>query len=155
MIKYSNDKIPIAFQIDEEDNERVSKYNWYSNKGYIRAKIRIFYNGIDIGGETSKLHSFLMGKAPEGKEWDHKNQNKLDYRKENLRSVTHTINVRNSSLRSDNTTGYRGILLTWKGQYYVDISSNKKRHYLGTFDDLEEAISARKAGEVKYWGDQR
>jgi hypothetical protein len=34
---------------------------------------------------------------------------------------------------------------------YIDV--DKKRHYLGTFKTIEEAIAARKAAEKKYWGE--
>jgi len=42
-----------------------------------------------------------------------------------------------------------------KKKWIARIRVREKLHYLGTFDTIEEAAAARKAGVDKYWGDER
>ena len=87
---------------------------------------------------------------------DHINRNPSDNRLVNLRNVTQKQNGQNRSKSSNNMSGYPGV--SWKKQnskWVARIRHNYKHIHLGSFDDLEEAISARKAGELKYWGHHR
>ncbi|MFJ7954186.1 hypothetical protein ACIQZG_22040 [Lysinibacillus sp. NPDC096418] len=56
--------------------------------------------------------------------------------------------------RKDNKTGVKGVSLikTRSGaeRYRSTITVKGKLHYLGTYETLAQAISARKAGEKKY-----
>ena len=55
-----------------------------------------------------------------------------------------------------NTSGYVGIHLDKnRNEWYVDISSNKKRIFLGRYKDLKDAIIARYEWEVKNYGINR
>lgn len=149
MIVYSN-KWKIPFQIDEEDYESVSRYSWCID-GYPRTSVRADWGGL----RAIRLHEFLMGKPPEGKEWDHINQDKLDNRRENLRAVIPTINQRNRRLLSTNTSGCTGVFSLLDGRWSSTIIAYGVCYQLGRFDSYEEAVEARKAGEEKYWGSER
>lgn len=50
-------------------------------------------------------------------------------------------------LRSDNKTGYTGVTLTRDGRYVASIGFKGKRYYLGRYEKLQDAVSARKKGE--------
>lgn len=52
--------------------------------------------------------------------------------------------------RVDNTSGHTGIYKRGKS-YRASIMFMGKKHYLGAFQKIEEAISARKAAEEKYF----
>lgn len=54
--------------------------------------------------------------------------------------------------KMDNKSGARGVWLTKSGKYHAVISVNNKRHCLGTYDDLEDAVRARHEAEMKYFG---
>ena len=50
-----------------------------------------------------------------------------------------------------NKTGYAGVYLK-DGKYAAQINVNKTRIHLGTFDTIDDAASARRDAELKYWG---
>ena len=85
---------------------------------------------------------------------DHTNRIRTDNRISNLREVTNKQNGQNRSKRSDNTSGHPGVvwhkrISKWRAQ----IKHNQKLIYLGLFENLEDAVSARKAAEKLYWAD--
>ena len=153
MIVYTN-KHKIPFQIDEDDYEIVSRYSWHLEHGYPATNIRCYYNGLWISSRTLRLHQFLLGKAPEGLEWDHIDQDKLNNQRKNCRAVTRQINSRNTN-PFDNIFGYRGIQYNFYS-YVVSITTIvNEKIYLGSYLILEDAIAARKAAEILYWGDTK
>lgn len=48
-------------------------------------------------------------------------------------------------------TGVRGVTLTATGKYKAVITCQKQRHYLGTFESLDEAKKARERAEEEYF----
>lgn len=160
MICYTN-KHKIPFQIDDEDEESVSNYNWYIDRvdqGYPSTHIRVYGDGVFNGhtdNRTIRLHEFLMGRAPKGLEWDHKDQNSLNNCRSNLRLATPAMNKRNRRLDYRNTSGCKGVWQTESGRYRARIAVNGKVITLGMFDSYEEAKAARMNAEEMYWGDQR
>ena len=46
------------------------------------------------------------------------------------------------------TTGVRGVTLKKDGRYKAELTFQKKRHYLGVYRTLEEAVKARKQAEI-------
>lgn len=85
---------------------------------------------------------------------DHINRNRSDNRIANLREVSHKQNHQNASKPSNNTSGHTGV--TWRKQsakWQARIKHNYKMIHLGYFENLEEAIAARKAAEKLYWAD--
>ena len=87
---------------------------------------------------------------------DHINRIRTDNRICNLREATYTQNARNMSKASNNTSGHPGV--HWRSdraKWWALIESDGQKHYLGCYNTIEEAIAARKAGELKYWGAHR
>lgn len=69
-------------------------------------------------------------------EIDHDNRIRDNNRWVNLREATHSQNHANCGLRSDNTTGYKGVMLCkQKQKYHAVVVKNGKRHHAGYFDD--------------------
>lgn len=92
--------------------------------------------------------------APDGVQVDHINRNKLDNRRVNLRFATSLEQQINIGLRSDNTSGFRGVCWckrTNKFQSYIKL--NGINHYLGRYTDIKHAIEARCNAEVKLYGE--
>lgn len=86
---------------------------------------------------------------------DHINGDKLDNRIENLRVVTHTVNIRNVGLRATNKSGARGVsFYKPTGKWHARIHINDARIHLGFFNTKQEAIEQRKLAEWIFWGDE-
>lgn len=82
---------------------------------------------------------------------DHINQIKDDNRIVNLRAVSRTENLRNRKLPSNNTSGFIGV--GWVKQskrWCARITVKNKLIQLGSYTDISDAISARKAANIKY-----
>jgi len=117
------------------------------------------YPQVCIGKRPTRrhreLHTFLLGRAPSGMEWDHSNRNPLDNRRANLRAVPHLANVRNSGPRKNNTSGVRGV--SWyinrngKGRWVVSIRSGGRKQHIGYYGTIEAAAAARAAAEKRLW----
>lgn len=91
----------------------------------------------------------IYGEYPD--QIDHINGIKTDNRLINLRNVTKSVNMTNTKISSVNTTGTVGIYWSKSSKkWFSRIQKNKKVIHLGFFDDKEEAISVRKAAEIKY-----
>ena len=82
---------------------------------------------------------------------DHIDGDRTNNRFENLRDVTQSKNMRNSSIRSDNTSGVVGVYLEKKsGTWYAQIKTGGTVKHLGQFPSFEDAVAARAAAEIKY-----
>jgi HNH endonuclease len=97
---------------------------------------------------------WMTGEAPEYV--DHINRIRTDNRWANLRPATITQNAANTKLRSDNTSGYRGV--TWYAAYQkwmVRILNNGEDQFLGYHETLEDAVSAYEDAAEKAFGEFR
>lgn len=115
------------------------------------------YQQIGIQSRRYKAHRLAWlhthGVWPKA-QIDHINRIRTDNRISNLRDVSHKQNGQNRSTNSDNTSGHPGV--HWYKPYSkwrAEITHNQKNIHLGYFDDLEEAVAARKAAEKFYWAD--
>ena len=99
-----------------------------------------------------ELHRWIMDFPEKGKFVDHINHNTLDNRKENLRVVSNSDNLKNARTRIDNKTGHKGVSFDkTRNKWSVGIKVNYKKIFIGRFDNFEDAIKARKEAEIKYW----
>lgn len=135
------------FYVDLEDFEKVRKYYWSKDRdGYI----------VHTKGKSKiKLHRFVTN-CPDNLIPDHIHgkQSRNDNRKANLRLATISENGMNRALNVNNTSGTSGV--TWHKQikkWLVRIQVGGKRINLGTFDNLDDAVKARKEAEEKYFGE--
>jgi hypothetical protein len=74
---------------------------------------------------------------------DHIDRNKLNNRIDNLRLCTRPQNVVNSKVRSDNKSGYKGVV--WhkaSGKWQAQTMLKGKRLHLGLFNNPEDAALA-------------
>ncbi len=111
--------------------------------------------GITFCAAWLKFEGFLadMGVRPGKLELDRIN-NDGDYGPGNCRWATRTQQVRNQGLRSDNTSGVSGVYWNKRNKkWQVQITVSSKHIHLGYFADIENAIKARKQGEILYFGD--
>jgi hypothetical protein len=137
--------------IDLEDVENVSLYKWHSSP-----KTKYVQSSKTKNRPMLHLHHLVMNfNKSENKNLmvDHINRDRMDNRKENLRIVNFTENAINKGTQSNNTSGYPGIHFGKERQKWeASVKLNKRKIHLGRFDTLEEAVQARLAGEMKYFG---
>jgi hypothetical protein len=107
----------------------------------------IGYTVIQIGGRKLHAHRlawlYMTGEWPKC-EIDHINRVRSDNRFTNLRQATSTQNKHNTTDRITNTSGHRGV--TWhkhRNKWQAQISVAGTHHYLGMFDNIEDAVAAR------------
>ena len=74
-----------------------------------------------------------------------------NYKPNNCRFTNSSVQGLNKR-KMANKSGARGVWVTKSGKYHAVISVNNKRHCLGTFESLEDAIAARHEAELKYFG---
>lgn len=135
-----------TFLIDAEDLDKVSKYCWCENdQGYIRS---------NIGDRTYVLlHRFVLN-INDKRIIDHKNRNKKDNRKTNLRIANKQQNAINCGVYRNNTTGVKGVRKSKNGERYVSyIGKDDRIIHIGTYDTLEEARQARVEKEIELFGE--
>lgn len=87
---------------------------------------------------------------------DHIHGIKHDNRLCNLREATNSQNQRNRGPNKNNTSGYKGVHLDkQRNKWNAIIEHNKKKYFLGTFDNPEDAAIAYQAAAIRYHGDFR
>ena len=80
----------------------------------------------------------------------------LELSRENIKIVHDKYIKDDTSLlqinkRGHSNTGVKGVSRQKNGKYRADIYFQHKKYFLGRFDDLEDAIHARKEAEAKYF----
>jgi len=115
------------------------------------------YKEVGIKGKSYKVHRviYMMFNGYLPKEIDHIDNNKANNRIENLRDATSSQNNCNQKLKSNNTSGYKGVSwCKYKEKWTVRVTKNKKVKQIGYFDDLElaslVAIEARNKYHLEY-----
>lgn len=143
------------FWFDKEDYDVIKKYCWHYNcRGYLETN-------DSISKKQILLHRLVMGVTDPKVEVDHKRhpprrEHKVDNRKSNLRIVTHADNAKNHIIQINNTSGVSGVHFSKRDNKWIArISVNGSRIYLGSFDNKDDAIQARKEAEIKYFGEYR
>lgn len=80
---------------------------------------------------------------------DHINGIRDDNRIANLRDVRRTINQRNMKMKSNNTSGYNGVFRDLRrDKWGASICINNQKKHLGYFDDISDAVIARRNAET-------
>jgi HNH endonuclease/AP2 domain len=137
--------------------ERVDRA-WISRRvgkaaGTVNVKGYVVINLLGIPRLAQRLAFIWMtGEAPEFV--DHINRDRTDNRWANLRPATATQNLANGKLRSDNTSGYRGV--TWYKPYQkwmARILNKGDDHFLGYYDTVEEAAAVYERAAADLFGE--
>lgn len=123
------------------DNEAFTSTNGHGYKCGVILGIRI----------TAHRLIWMLEHGHEPDQIDHINGNRTDNRISNLRNVSKKENGRNLSISKRNKSGVTGVRFNQRrSKWEADIRVDRKLVFIGRFDKLEDAISARKAAEAKY-----
>lgn len=104
--------------------------------------------GITVCDRWNKFDNFIsdMGLRPDGMTLDRVDVNG-GYEPSNCRWVSHAQQQRN---RRDNTSWPGVVYEANRQKYRADITVHGKKHFLGRYTALEDAIAARKQAEFDY-----
>lgn len=135
------------FYFDMEDYHIIKNYTW------IEHVMQSGYHALEAWDSKTKkvirMHHLLVGKS-----YDHADRNPLNNRRYNLRVATMTENARNHTKQKSNTSGVVGV--EWRRdneKWCANITVNKKRIWLGYFENKNDAIIARLNAEAEYFGE--
>lgn len=137
-----------------EFNQDEGVFRWKEFRGGSAKKSSIAgsidskgYGQIKIDGTLYLSHRIVWlityGSWPDH-HIDHIDRNPLNIKPSNLRKCTHAQNHQNTKVRSDSSSGVTGVsYMKADRKWLAYINVNGKRHRLGLFEDLDEAIKAR------------
>lgn len=118
------------------------------------------YLQIRIDGLRYMTHRVVFALAhmklpPASLRIDHVDGNPLNNNPNNLRLATNAENLQNrTGLELRNSSGVTGVGFHNAGRkWYAQIRVNGKTIHLGLFDAFEEAVMARRAAELRYYGE--
>lgn len=139
--------------VDDEDYEVASGFRWYLEPNRVRANRP---HGTDFPTVSISLHRLIMGFP--NVQVDHRDGNRLNNQRSNLRLATSAQNSQNRGTRSDNSTGYKGVHYRGEERYpsgrlwRARITCNGQRISLGSFKSAKEAAIAYNEAALKYHG---
>jgi len=140
-------------KIDNEDVDRCKLYRWNINNFNKKMKREYFYA---ISKDVGLLHRYILNISGRENVVDHINGDMLDNRKENLQRCSTQENAQKQQFRLTNKSGYTGVI--WYpynnvNKWVAFIRVNYKYKGLGYYNDIDDAIKARKDAEIKYFGE--
>lgn len=127
--------------VDADDHDWLSETRWYlHSKGYVVGRPR--------GQRMERLHRVVLGlEAGDARVVDHKNGDRLDNRRANLRVVSGAQNAHNLA-GLPRTSRYRGVSFDHRrGLWRATAQVSGRKHQIGRFATEEEA--ARAASEFR------
>jgi len=141
--------------VDDEDFEFLMNWEWYAFKN---EKENTWYAGRNVGKSPHQkrmsMHRFIMGVDNPSVLVDHKDRNGLNNQKHNLRRATKSQNRANSKKRTNNTSGFIGVVWrsdsnSWKAQIIVGGKHISK----SGFKFPEDAARFYNQMAIKYFGE--
>ena len=102
---------------------------------------------------TIKMHKIVAARMNLTGEIDHRNGDKLDNRRCNLRGATGSQNRANRGAQRNNTSGFKGVCWSnWAEKWVVNIQVKGKQKHVGYFEDKHSAARAYNRAALKHYG---
>lgn len=117
--------------VSNKDFEWLSQYKWHLNNGYAHNK------------KLGYMHR-LIAQTPAGYVTDHKNLNRLDNRRENLRTATRSQNAANKPLRNP---------IHWHKRSWRTCIRKDGKIYWKYSMDVHKLIEWRRQKAIELYGD--
>ena len=137
-----------AILVDDIDYGFLSQWSWSiigKNQPARYEKGVTIYLAFIVAERAGIQHPNLL---------DHKNQNPLDNRRENLRPATKSHNMMNRGAAISNTSGYPGVDFNqakqrWRGR----VTKDRRVIWQGYFDTAEEAGKKVAEKRIQFFGE--
>ncbi len=95
---------------------------------------------------------YMTGNWP-SEEIDHENRDTTDDRWINLREASRSQNALNRDVQGNNSSGLRGIHFDCeRGKWFVQVKVKGINHFIGRYDEVDEAVVARNAAVAELHG---
>lgn len=131
--------------VDDADYVWLSQWNWFLHSGGYAVRT--------IRGGIVYMHRQIMN-ARAGVEVDHRNRNKLDNQRNNLRVASTAENQHNRAPRAGRNVPYKGVRFDAdRGKYRARITVNKREIHLGRYDTPEEAARVYDDAARQHFGE--
>lgn len=134
-------------KVDDEDFDAINRWTWRQEWGYA-------VRGERPSGEKYRqirMHRVILD-APTSIEVDHRNLDRLDNQRHNLRLSTATQQQANQGVSSGSTLGLKGV--TSFGMHYIaKITANGRLTPLGHFRNPADAARAYDKAALRIFGD--
>ena len=155
-------EVPLAYSPETGMCWRVNSQS--SNWKLVNSGTSGGYTVLLIGANILNLHRvvaevFLNAGKPLTAQQDVDHKEPVDGshwqdRLSNLRVCSHSENMRNQQLRSNNTSGFKGVHWSKReGKWRAMIQLHGKRQHLGFFPTPEAAAQAYDAAAIRYFGE--
>lgn len=119
--------------VDDQDFELCRDYSWHNVNGYAGTN-------ININGKKISMHRLIMNVTDPKIKVDHIDRNPLNNTRTNLRTCTHSQNLKNRGPQSNSKSGVKGVSWDKKGNNWVArIKYNNEYCYLIITKDKELA----------------
>lgn len=132
--------------VDDDEYELMNLFKWNFDGKYAQCR---------IGGLHFRAHQIVMG-FPENCDIDHINGNRLDNRKENLRTCSRSQNAQNAK-KKQGISVFKGVSFDKRigrsKKWVASIKTNYKKIFLGTFLFEIDAAKAYNEAAMKYHGE--
>lgn len=143
--------------VSDEDFDFLAQWKWSLNsKGYVKRNLTIKRRGERTTYRLILMHRVVAERAgiEVANEIDHKNLNRLDNQRGNLRPATRSQNCINTGLKKSNSTGFKGVYFEkGRGKFVAQIRVSGKRLHLGRFETAELAYEAYRQAARQYHGE--
>lgn len=139
--------------INPEDADIIGQFTWMYQKS-----VNTGYGVRRVRRPGAKVHAVFIHRVvmsrmlgrylDEEEEVDHIDRNGLNNLRSNLRLATRTQNIFNRATPSNNTSGYKGVVLR-RGRWVVRITAYGVTTHVGSFATKEEAVAAYSDAAIK------
>lgn len=134
--------------------EYLNQWKWFAKWNKTTQSFYAMRNEGKWPHQKTILMHRVVAQTPDGMWCDHIHHNTLDNREKELRNVTVSQSNMNIRVRKDSPTGIVGVYRRKNRSGYIARLNFEGKYVLDKlFPTIEEAISARKEAEKKYFGE--
>jgi hypothetical protein len=138
--------------VDDQDYDYLMQWKWrVSSEGYARRDV--IHNGRRHSIYMHRIVVKRVGKNTKP-EVDHRNHNRLDNRRGNLRPATKQENMANRGPQRNNTSGYKGVY--WdksRSLWLAAIKVDRRMRFLGRWPTKKAAAQAYNKATRAHFGE--